>query len=276
MLERVLVIHPTCKTSYSLIKALSTNKSLLKETIIIDAASNPSYTLRLEVLSVPAIVVDSEPVYAGPIDIEKAITVLQDPKTIVESSSDPRNLAERIPLIIGDSQALSSILVYNGLEAVLGFKNTIRAGLGVREHGIVDEAIKEFVDSRELVESAYRKAVRNLAYNTIRLLYWTYCKRFKRLRDVEEFLSLDHLALMLEASSTYGRIGLIHYRRKSLVEKTRPVYEYIREKYDRIIDYVTREQEEIIGDEEYLGLLEEKGVRTDYLRELRSSCLGKE
>ncbi len=276
MLERVLVIHPTCRTSYSLVKALSTDKSLLQETTIIDAADNPSYTLRLEVLTVPAIVIDNEPVYAGPIDIEKAITVLQDPKTIVKPSSDPRSLAERIPLIIGDSQALSSILIYNGLEAVLGFKNTIKAGLGVREHGIVDEAIKEFVNDRELIETTYSKAVENLAYNTIRLLYWTYCKRLKRLRDVEEFLSLDHLALMLEASSTYGRIGLIHYRRKSLVEKTRPVYEYIREKYDRIIDYVTREQEEIIGDEEYLELLEEKGVRTDYLREFKSSCLGKE
>ncbi len=269
-------MHPTCKTSYNLIKKLYNEEELLKKTIIIDVASKPFYAIAMGVLSVPIIILKNDPLYAGPIDAEKAIRLLKEPSRLPSQNGSIKELAEKIPLIIGDSQALSSILVYNGLEAVLGYKNTIKAGLGVRDNHTVDNAIEEFIKNKELVEKAYRKAVRNLAYNTIRLLYWTYCNRMKHVRDFEEFLSLDHLALLLETSAIYGRIGLIHYRRKHVVEKTRPVYEYIRNRFDKILEYVVSEQEEIIGDEEYLKILEDKGVRVDYLRDFKSSCMGRE
>ncbi len=259
-----------------MIKKLYSEEELFKKTTIIDAASKPFYAITMGVLSVPIIILKNEPLYAGPIDIEEAIRLLKEPSRLPGSNSSIRELAERIPLIIGDSQALSSILIYNGLESVLGFKNTIKTDLGVKDNYILDNAIEEFINDKELVEKAYRKAVRNLAYNTIRLFYWTYCNRMKRVRDFEEFLSLDHLALLLEASAIYGRIGLIHYRRKHIVEKTRPIYEYIREKFNKILEYVISEQEEIIGDEEYLRILEGKGVRVDYLRDFKSSCMGRE
>ncbi len=276
MLKREVIVHPTCKTSYKFIKKLHLDTELYRETILVDAASRPYYALSLGLLSVPAIIVDGIPLYAGPIDLDRAVNLLRNPRILGENEYSIRELAEKIPVIIGDSQALSAILVYNGLEPVLGFENTLKAGLGVWSKDIVEKATEEFINDKELVEKAHRKAVRNLAYNTIRAIYWTYCRGVKRLRDFEEFLSLDHLALLLELSSIYGRIGFVHHRRKRIVEKTRPIYEYIEEKFNKILDYIIREQEEILGDDEYLKILEDKGIRTDYLREFRSSCLGKE
>ncbi len=256
-------------------KKLYGKKELFERIIIIDAASKPAYATTMGILSVPIIVLEGEPVYSGPIDIDEAIRLLESGNPLPGSNSPVRELAERIPLIIGDSQALSSILVYNDLNAVLGYRNTIKTGLGVRDENVVSNAIDEFINDKELIEKAYHKAIRNLAYNTVRLLYWTYCNRINNVRDFEEFLSLDHLALLLEVSAIYGRIGLVHYRRKNVVERTRPIYEYIRDRFSKILKYVINEQEEIIGDEEYLSILENRGVRIDYLRDIRSSCMGK-
>lgn len=259
-----------------MIKKLYYEKKVFEKTMFIDAASRPFYATMMGVLSVPIIVVNDIPVYAGPIDIEKAIRLLKEPNLIPGSNSSIKELIEKIPLIIGDSHALSSILLYNGLEAALGYKNTIKAGLGVKDNHIVDNVIGEFTSNEELIEKTYHKAIKNIAYNTIRLLYWTYCNRIEHFRDFEEFLSLDHLALLLETSAIYGRIGLVHYRRKHIIEKTRPIYDYIRDRFNKILEHVINEQEEIMSDEDYLKILEDKNVRIDYLIDFKSSCMGKE
>lgn len=263
-----LLIHPTCYTSYNLVKKLHEYK-LLEGIELVDVASNPSIALSYHVLSVPAIVVDNNLVYAGPIDIGKTIRLLKEGLNAIRVKASIDEIADMIVKTIADSFALSSIAVYNGIESVLKFKETIRAGIGLIDDEKLDEAISLISNSEEYKEEILSKAYRNIAYNIIRIVYWTYGKRLRNLRDLLEFLSLDHIALLIEASAIYGRVGLIHYRRKELIEKIRPVYSYITENFNNMYERITVEQDKIIFDDDYLEILKAKKVSTDYLEKLR-------
>lgn len=263
-----LLIHPTCYTSYNLIKKLHEHK-LLEEIELVDVASNPSIALSYNALSVPAIVVDNNLVYAGPIDISKTIRLLKEGLNVIRIEASINEIADMIVKTIADSFALSSIAVYNGVESALKFRETIRAGVGLVDEEKLDKAISLISTSEEYKEEILSKACKNIAYNTIRIIYWTYGKRLRSLRDLLEFLSLDHIALLIETSAIYGMIGLVHYRRKELIEKIKPVYSYITENFNSMYERITVEQDKIIFDDKYLEILRAKGINTDYLEKLR-------
>lgn len=268
MTNAVVLIHPTCYTSYKLVKTLYEHK-LLDSIELIDVAQKPSTALEYSILSVPAIVVNGKPLYAGPIDLDRALRLIGGDVEAISVDLDVEDLADSIIGVVADSLALSAITIYNGIEQALYFKNTIRAGIGLVDEELLEKALTTVKSSSSYREKLVRKAARNLAYNTIRMLYWSYGKRIRTLRDLGEFLSLDHLALIIEALSISGRIGLVHYRRSKLIEKIRPVYEYITENFTRIASSVFREQDEIIFDDEYIGILRSKGIDTRYLEDLR-------
>ena len=261
----IILIHPTCYTSYRLLKKLSRER-MLNKVKLVDVAVNPHIAFRYRILSVPAIIIDEKPVYAGPIDLDKAIELLNgNMESIRREHVDFNDIVKAV----ADSFALSSIVVVHGPKTALNFKETIKASIGLVDDNELDERIRELLSSDELVAKMYAKAVRNVAYNIVRILYWTYGKRLSSLRDLEEFLSLDHIALLLEAFTILGRIGLKHLRRKNLVEKARRVYEYLVENFSTIHSRVFEEQDQIIFDDEYMDILRINGVDVGYLEELR-------
>lgn len=264
----MILIHPTCYTSYKLVEALHEHK-LLDNIELIDVAQKPSIALEYRILSVPAIVVNGKTLYAGPIDLDKALRLIRGEIEAINVHLDVEGLVNKIIEVVADSLALSAITIYNGIEQVLYFKDTIRAGIGLVDDELLEKAFTVIKSNSEYHEKFVEKATRNLAYNTMRILYWSYGKRIKTLRDLREFLSLDHLALIIEALSVNGRIGLVHYRRKKLVERIRPVYEYLTENFARIINDVFKEQDKIIFDDEYIDILRSKGLDTRYLEDLR-------
>lgn len=263
-----LLIHPTCYTSYNLVKKLYEHK-LLEGIELVDIAFDPSVALRYRALSVPAIIVNNNLVYAGPIDIDKTIRLLQEGLNVIRIEASIDEIVDMVVKTIADSFALSSIAIYNGVESVLKFKETIKAGIGLIDEEKLDKAISLINSNEKYKEKILNKAYKNIAYNIIRIIYWTYGKRLRNLRDLLEFLSLDHIALLIETSAIYGRIGLIHYRRKELIEKVKPVYSYITENFNSIYERITAEQDKIIFDDDYLKILKAKGLSTDYLEKLR-------
>ncbi len=261
----VILIHPTCYTSYRLLKKVNEEK-LLDKIKLVDIAANPHIALKYGILSAPAIIIDEKLVYAGPIDLDKAVELLRGNTDSIKKDNISVN---DIVKAVADSFALSSIVLIHGLDVALSFRETIKASIGIVDDSDLDSRIHELLSKTELVAKAYAKATRNVAYNVVRILYWTYGKRLSSLRDLEEFLSLDHLALLLEAFTILGRIGLKHLRRKNLVEKARGVYKYLTENFSTIRSRVFEEQDQIIFDDEYMDLLRGKGVDVGYLEDLR-------
>ncbi len=261
----VILIHPTCYTSYRLLKRVNEEK-LLDKIKLIDVAAYPHIALKYGILSVPAIIIDDKPMYAGPIDLGKAVELLRG--NIDSIKKDKVNVDDIVRAIV-DSFALSSIVLVHGLNVALNFRETIKASIGIVDNSELNNRIQELLSNTELIAKVHAKAARNVAYNVVRILYWTYGRRLSSLRDLEEFLSLDHLALLLEAFTILGRVGLKHLRRKNIVERTRSVYKYLIENFSTIRSRVFEEQDQIIFDDEYIDLLRGKGVDVRYLEDLR-------
>ena len=238
-----VVIHHTCKSSYTLYKALKGEAG-----INFEMATTPYFPyLRQYVLSVPAVFKDGELVLLDPVE-PGDVLALREGKT--EKELDVEEAVENAVRAVMASQAmLSAVMLYKSLRPVLDPEIVAvisRARFHKQEHKVGQ--IAKVLAEREagILEEHWERFVKLLTFGLVRELYWLGI-------DVEE-VEKSHVKMWLLAKATVGRLGLPHPVPKVPEEVADAVWAVLKESGRRYLDRVIEEQQIIQSDAEFISL----------------------
>jgi Predicted thioredoxin/glutaredoxin len=240
-----IVLHHTCKSSYTLYKALKGTPG-----VEFEMAGVPYFSyLRQYVLSVPAVFKDGELVLLDPVEPDDVVA-LRDGKT--EKDLDIDEAVDNFVRGIMASQALlATVMLYRSVRPVLDpdlVSVLSRARYHRQEHKTprVLERIKE--REGELLREHWEHLVKLLTFGLVREMYWLDV-------DVEE-VEKSHVKMWILAKATLGRLGLPHPRPAVPNEVVDAVYATLKESGRRYLDRVVEEQSIILSDAEFLSLIQ--------------------
>ena len=250
MARVVVYVHPTCAASYEAVKELA-RRGLLGRVELREATA--SAALREGVWSVPWILVDGRPVATDPVPAEEVAA-------IVEGSWSPRGGLD--PL-----EAFAETVLHSAIAAAVAYLNR-----GLRQ--VIDEALVSAATraplrgldpsslAREIAarsqglyerwEDAYMRA---LGISYVRELWWATRGSLDRER-LRELATPENVGAWLLAKASIGRAGL-PWRPLLEEERLERLAGFIRRGAAGLVSRIKREQERILGDEEYWRILEE-------------------
>lgn len=250
-----LIIHPTCISSYNIVKTLA-GRDLLGEINII-VAETPFDVVRYGVWSVPLLVVDEKPVAADPLTPEEVEAVLNHREIPV------RNPIEAFKDTVIHSGYLSSIVgLWGSIDPVLTreiVSIAVRAPLTKID---VDKALREISEKKNEV---YRELLdvihRTLAVGFTRELLWA---SRGELTEETLFKTINPLVVKtwLIAKTSIGRIGLPGKPWEISTGIEELIVEFIEKGARGILNKVKREYETLKNDSEYWEILERIRVRS--------------
>ncbi|MFP3224782.1 MAG: hypothetical protein RXR30_03165 [Nitrososphaeria archaeon] len=235
-MQHTVYYHPACHTSYSLLKSFNGIQNYAE---LVDVSKDITPAIFEKVLTVPLIATSGKFVYGGPIDIELAIKYLKGENVSV----DVKDPLENLGLAIVDSAAASSLVVStSSLKPVLRFREFIMAATGLNLDPEGESKSKVIFDLSEKEEEQFiekwrKKMVATLAYNLIRERLYLGLKP-----DVDP----ETVLLWLEAKTSFGRAGVPYLDRvQNLKVAANEIYDYIKERKQKIEDKLKNEIEEI-------------------------------
>lgn len=240
-----IVLHHTCKSSYTLYKALRGAPG-----VEFEMAGVPYFPyLRRYVLSVPAVFKNGELVLLDPVEPDDVIA-LRDGKAQKELDID--EAVENFVRGIMASQALlATVMLYKSVKPVLdpdlvSVLSRARYHLQERKTLQILERIRE--KEGELLSEHWERLVKLLTFGLVREMYWLGI-------DVGE-VEKSHVKMWILAKATLGRLGLPHPKPAVPNEVADAVYATLRESGRRYLDKVTEEQSIILGDADFLSLIQ--------------------
>lgn len=247
--ELRIYVHPTCYSSYKLLKHLMEN-GLINRVKVIDT-SNPSLLDRF-VLSVPWVTIGSRTVAADPVSGEEV-------KLMIEGSYKPTigNPLESFKVTLLSSSYASSIALLHGDLSYAAFRELVEASLRTPLTGLDPEEVLEIVrrDGVSLYEELEVRIAKVLATSYIRELYWA---SGGSLNEKDLRGRVDRVAVLtwLMAKASVGRLGLpsnpLTMANRDGVEI---IVNILEASGDKILSDVRREQETIFKDISYTSFL---------------------
>jgi len=240
-----IVLHHTCKSSYTLYKALKGTPGLKFE-----MATLPYFPyLRQYVLSVPAVFVNERLLLLDPVE-PGDVQALLDGKT--EKELDVDEAVENAVRGVMASQALlSAVMLYKSLKPILDPELAAvisRARFHRQEHKTPQIIQRIMEREEEILTEHWEHLVKLLTFGLVREMYWLGI-------DVEE-VEKSHIKMWLLAKATVGRLGLPHPVPKTREEVVDSVYAVLREAGRRYMDRVAEEQQIIQSDAEFTSLIQ--------------------
>ncbi len=242
-----IIIHPTCATSYKLVKHLHT--AGLLDRVEITGSSRPGDAMRHIAWSVPWIIVDGQPAATDPVSPEEVEELVKEGRIPL-----PRDPVEAfMNTVLHSAYASSVALLHKSIEPVLD-RDLIMAALRTPLGGPKPEEL-------EVGDNVYSrwedKLARALAISLAREIWWSYSGQPPEQIDHDTMLLVASTWLIAKAS--IGRAG-IPDNPQGAVERGKPVADFLARTYKSLIRRVEREQTTILGDSEYWRILEEYGV----------------
>ncbi len=255
MSRYVLYVHPTCWSSYRVVKHLISTDLLSNEVRVVSLDHPPDDAIKHGVLSVPLLASEGEALATDPLKPELVAALLRggDTRPYV-----PRNVEEAyerlVKTVLASSYMLSVLLVHEdlGVIARTGFlRLAARTGLGgVREGELLNEVVSR---GDELLSKIRVKGPKALAYGFVRELYWV---SGPNIEDALASVNASLIGAWLLAKVSVGRAGIPLPQNLGRVrEVSRKVTSVLLSESKQVIDYVVKEQETILRDEEYLNAI---------------------
>ncbi|MEM4656624.1 MAG: hypothetical protein QXD80_06745 [Acidilobaceae archaeon] len=242
-------IHTSCYSSYSVVKYLN-SKGLLGKVRLVNVV-NPLVAIYDNVISVPWVTVDGEPVATDPVSGGEIEGIIRGDYRA--SIGDP--VKAFLDAVLSSSYASSIALLHGSLRPlILGFfvKAAIRYPYSGLDVGSVLDSLREEASSLyESLEFSLAKVV-SVAY--IRELYWA-SKRSIAVDSIKSRIDEVSLTLWLLAKASIGRAGIpvdpVAGINRDGVALTVSILEA---SWEKILDRVKREQEAIYSDREYIDI----------------------
>lgn len=248
-LKHRIYIHPTCYSSYTLVKYLL-DRGLINEVNIVDT-SNPS-SLDVRILSVPWVTLGSRVIAADPVtgsEIESMIRGAYKP--VVDNP-----LESFLKTLLASSYA-SSLALLHGDVSYAVFRELVEASLRTYYSGVDPESVAEILrrEGRSLYESLEVKLAKVLAVNYVRELYWASSGTLSHEMLVSATNRLSVTSWLL-AKASIGRVGLPGNPLKSInVDGVELVISILEAEGSKIVEGIRREQETIFSDMSYISYL---------------------
>ena len=245
--ELRIYVHPTCYSSYKLLKYLA-SKGLMGSVKLVSLAE-PWEAVSSGIVSVPWLSLDGEPAAVDPVDGEEVEAIIRGVKL-----NPPRDVLKAyMDSILASSYASSVALLHGSLEPV-AFRSLAKAALRYPLTRLDPEPLLETVKSegRSLYGDLEAKIARVVAVNYVRELYWASGGSLE-----PGDLRVDRLsvAAWLIAKASVGRAGLPFNPVRANWDGVDIVVSMVESRGDSILEDVRREQATIYGDLEYLKLL---------------------
>ncbi len=244
----VVYIHPTCATSYELVKTLAAEGLL--DSVELRDTSIPGAVLREAVWSVPWILVDGKPAATDPVSAGEAAEIIRG--TWSRDIGDP--VKAFMETVLHSAYAAALVYLHGSLRPVLdeAFASAaVRAPLS----GVEPRSVLEAVEAE--AERLYREwedpIMRALGIYYVREAWWASGGSLSR-DQLRAAAAPEAVGAWLIAKASIGRAGLPP---KPLPPRGRVerLASFIQRAASGLVNRVKREQEQILGDEEYWRLL---------------------
>ncbi|AAL64711.1 thioredoxin/glutaredoxin [Pyrobaculum aerophilum] len=238
-----IVLHHTCKSSYTLFKALKNTPGVKFE-----MASQPYFTyLKNYVLSVPAVFKDGELYLLDPVepdDIKSLIEGRAERELDVDEAVD-----HAIRGVMASQAMLTAVMLYKSLRPILDAE-IISVISRAKFHGQtakVPQIIQRIRErEEELLKEHWEHLVKLLTFGLVREMYWLQI-------DIDE-VEKSHIKMWLLAKATVGRLGLPYPRPNVPEDVVDAVYAVLKDAGRRYMDRIAEEQQIILGDAEFMAL----------------------
>lgn len=245
--ELRLYVHPTCYSSYTLLKYLA-SKGLMGSTRLV-SLTEPWEAVSSGIVSVPWLSLNGEPAAADPVRGEEVEAIIRG-----ANISPPRDpLKAYMDSVLASSYASSLALLHGSLEPAAFTslaKAALRYPLTRLDPGPLLETVKS--EGRSLYESFEARIARVVAVSYVRELYWA---SGGLLRPGDLRVDRLSVAAWLMAKASVGRAGLPSNPVRANWDGIEVVVGIVEGRGDSILEDVRREQATIYGDLEYLKLL---------------------
>ena len=251
MAARIVVyIHPTCAASYEAVKELA-RRGLLDRVELREATA--AAALREGVWSVPWVLVDGRPVATDPVPAEEVAAIVEGSWSPGSGGFDP--LEAFAETVLHSAYAAAVAYLNKGLDQVID-EALVSAATRAPLRGLDPAALAGEIRGKagELYarwEDAYMRA---LGISYVRELWWATGGGLDRER-LRELATPENIGAWLLAKASVGRAGL-PWRPLLERERLERLAGFIQRGAAGLVSRIRREQERILGDEEYWGILE--------------------
>ena len=240
-----LVVHPTCFSSYRLLKTLGEKGFLNRLRILV--ANKPSIGFEKKAWSVPWLLVNSEPAAADPLEAWEVEAALEG-----RGLRPPADPAESfMTSVMHSSYASSLVVLWGSLEPVLD-KGFAKAAYRAPLTGVdVDKALEEVRGRmRELYDEWVDKLRRTLAVAFARELYWSSNRRLTT-DDLVSASRPEVIGAWLLAKASIGRVGLPPNPLGAGMANAEEISSFISKTGKGILNKVENEANTLFNDKEY-------------------------
>ena len=250
----VLYIHPTCATSYRVVKHLA-SRGLLSR-VELASTSEPWGALRAGAWSVPWLVVDGVPAATDPVEPGELEAMLlgewKPPERV-----DPVEAV--LEAVLHSAYASAVAVAHASLLPALD-RGLASAALRAPLSGAdVDAVLAELRGAADSLWGVWSdKLVRALGISFVREMWWASRGQLSR-EELRDTARPHVLGAWLLAKASVGRTGLPG-RPLPDPQLLRSMSNFVSRAAAGLLNRVRREQEEILGDEGYWRLLEEHGL----------------
>lgn len=246
-------IHPTCISSYYLVKGLA-ERSLLNK-LVLYVACDPSYALKRGAFSVPWVVVDGVPTAADPVSVDEVELIIEG------RSLEPLDPFTAIKNTILHSGYLSSIVALWGSLKPVIMVDVI--SIATRSHLTrvdVHEALRAVLaKGEELYKELVGQVTRSLAVNFTRELFWASNGALDE-KTLKSTATPLVIRAWLIAKASIGRVGLPSRPWKAGEEVAKEVANFIQRGSKRVLNKVKEEYTVITSDEDYWRVIKTCGA----------------
>ncbi|MCE4601729.1 MAG: hypothetical protein F7C08_02485 [Desulfurococcales archaeon] len=243
-----ILIHPTCATSYKVVKHLHSKRLLGKAELA--PTSSPRHAFRARVWSVPWIIVDGIPAATDPVTPEEVESIILEGKA--EIPRDP--VKAFMEAVLHSAYAASVAVVHGSINPVLDedlASAALRTPLGGPSPGQLRIHDTVYMEWSNML-------VRALAISLVRELWWATRGSPPSLVELGNLEAIAGTWLLAKAS--IGRAGLPGDPSSREVKGAGELAEFLSKTYNSLVKRVEREQKMILGDKEYWRLIEDLGL----------------
>lgn len=249
-----ILIHPTCGSSYRLVKDLG-GRGLLDK-VRITVADEPRYALGYGVFSVPWVTLNGVPVAADPVDAKEVEAL------VTGSRLGPRDPVEAVKKTILHSNYLSAVVaLWGSIDPILTKEVVAVATRAYVTGANVDDVLKIVSEKRgELYKELEEPLVKALAVGFVRELFWASSAEL----DEEKLKAMSTpvaVRLWLIAKASVGRVGIPSKPWATAREVSQRISDYIQRSASTILARIREEYTKIANDEEYWSVIEKAKAR---------------
>ncbi|MEB3774147.1 MAG: hypothetical protein GSR86_04375 [Desulfurococcales archaeon] len=242
-----MIIHPTCATSYTIVKHLH-SKGLLEKVELL-SASDMGIVFKHRVWSVPWIMVNGEPVATDPVEPGEVEGIIEG--SGIEPPRDPT--LRFMETVLHSAHASSLALLWGSLDPVMD-EDLIKAAL---RSPLTGYTAKDLDPSRIDYDEWMDKFGRALAISFVRELWWA-----AEGNPPQEPPPMDELRVYVRhwliSKASLGRAGIPLNPLKNDYSRIDSMARFLGASYKALLRRVKREQEAILSDELYWRILEDR------------------